>query len=229
MSGAPCGKPVAAQVRDLDAVDDDRARRRRVDSGNQVQQRGLAAAAGAHQRQELGAGDLQIDAVERPDDVSHQVIATALPGPAGERYCWYQCTIRGGREGRDVDAITLAQICEKLGAGEVLLNCIDRDGTKLGFDIELIDAVKKSVSIPVIASSGAGAVEHFHEVFAKTRVESARASSYIPTTRARRPYARRTWVTPTVGSPCNSARTSTSASSAPSCSRLTRTAIGPRY
>ena len=111
-----------------------------------------------------------------PDEVKHQVIETAIPGPNGEGYCWYQCTVRGGREGKDVDAITLAQICEELGAGEILLNCIDRDGTNLGYDLELIVAVADGVSIPVIASSGAGDAQHFHEVFSKTEAESALAA-----------------------------------------------------
>jgi glutamine amidotransferase/cyclase len=114
--------------------------------------------------------------VSSPDEVNHRVIETRIPGPQGERYCWYQCTIKGGREGRNVDAITLAQICEKLGAGEILLNCIDRDGTNSGFDIELINAVRDSIHIPVIASSGAGSVEHFYEVFTKTEAEAALAA-----------------------------------------------------
>jgi glutamine amidotransferase/cyclase len=114
--------------------------------------------------------------VKSPNDVKHQSIETTLPGPNGEGYCWYQCTIKGGRQGKDLDAITLAQVVEKLGAGEILLNCIDRDGTNLGFDIELINAVKNAVSIPVIASSGAGCVEHFYEVFTKTEAESALAA-----------------------------------------------------
>jgi glutamine amidotransferase/cyclase len=114
--------------------------------------------------------------VSSPEDVKHNVIATEIQGPKGEGYCWYQCTIKGGREGRDVDAITLAQVCEKLGAGEILLNCIDRDGTNSGFDIELINSVKNAVSIPVIASSGAGCPEHFREVFNKTEAESALAA-----------------------------------------------------
>ena len=91
--------------------------------------------------------------VKSPADVDHPVIETVIPGPDGERFCWYQCTVNGGREGRDVDAVTLARVCEKLGAGEILLNCIDRDGTNMGFDIELINMVKNAVSIPVIASS----------------------------------------------------------------------------
>ncbi|MCG6910861.1 MAG: imidazole glycerol phosphate synthase subunit HisF [Deltaproteobacteria bacterium] len=114
--------------------------------------------------------------VKSPDATRHPVVETAIPGPGGERYCWYQCTIKGGREGRDIDAATLARVCEDLGAGEILLNCIDRDGTNAGFDIQLIEAVKRAVSIPVIASSGAGCVEHFHEVFVKTEVEAALAA-----------------------------------------------------
>jgi glutamine amidotransferase/cyclase len=70
----------------------------------------------------------------------------------------------------------LAQVCEKLGAGEILLNCIDRDGMNSGFDIELVKHISESVSIPVTASSGAGKVEHFSEVFQKTDVEAALAA-----------------------------------------------------
>ncbi|NNG01143.1 MAG: imidazole glycerol phosphate synthase subunit HisF [Desulfobacteraceae bacterium] len=114
--------------------------------------------------------------VASPDDVKHVVIKTGIPGPDNEHYCWYQCTIKGGREGRELDAITFAVACEHLGAGEILLNCIDRDGTTQGFDTELINAVKKMVSIPVIASSGAGSAAHFHEVFSTTGAESALAA-----------------------------------------------------
>jgi glutamine amidotransferase/cyclase len=114
--------------------------------------------------------------VRSPEETKHPVIETRTTGPGGERYCWYQCTIKGGREGRDLDAVTLARTCEALGAGEILLNCIDRDGTNLGFDIELINAVKEAVSIPVIASSGAGCPEHFREVFTATEAESALAA-----------------------------------------------------
>jgi imidazole glycerol-phosphate synthase len=114
--------------------------------------------------------------VDSPDAVPHQVIATDTPGPRGERWCWYECTVKGGREGRPVDAVTLARACQELGAGEILLNCIDRDGTGGGFDLELISAVKAAVSIPVIASSGAGATEHFAELFERTNAEAALAA-----------------------------------------------------
>ena len=114
--------------------------------------------------------------VKSPGDTRHAVVRTAVPGPAGEEYCWFQCTVKGGREGRDVDVVELARTCAELGAGEILLNSIDRDGTGLGFDLELIESVKKTVSIPVIASSGAGRVEHFSEVFRETEVEAALAA-----------------------------------------------------
>jgi glutamine amidotransferase/cyclase len=114
--------------------------------------------------------------VSSPKNVPHHVVETAIPGPQGERFCWFQCTVRGGREGRPADAVTLARVCERLGAGEILLNSIDRDGTKSGFDLEMINAVKAAVTIPVIASSGAGCAAHFEEVFTYTPVESALAA-----------------------------------------------------
>ncbi len=114
--------------------------------------------------------------VKSAENVKHHLIKTDIPGPQGENYCWYQCTIQGGRQGRDVDAVTVARVCEKLGAGEILLNCIDRDGTNMGFDLELITAVKSAVNIPVIASSGAGCEAHFYEVFTRTEAESALAA-----------------------------------------------------
>lgn len=114
--------------------------------------------------------------VKDPAQTSHHVIETVHPGPNGEQYCWYQCTVKGGREGRDIDAVQLVQACQTLGAGELLLNCIDRDGTNSGFDLELVNMVKNAVSIPIIASSGAGCPEHFSEVFSKTKAEAALAA-----------------------------------------------------
>ncbi|HSO09422.1 MAG TPA: HisA/HisF-related TIM barrel protein, partial [Desulfoprunum sp.] len=114
--------------------------------------------------------------IASPAATPHATIATRFPGPDGERYCWYQCTVQGGREGRDIDVVQLAQVCELLGAGEILLNCIYRDGTNRGFDLELIAQVKKSVRIPVIASSGAGRAEHFVEVFTATNADAALAA-----------------------------------------------------
>jgi len=115
--------------------------------------------------------------VASPDDAkNHSVIKTQVPGPDREAYCWYQCTVQGGRQTRDLDAVALAKACQDLGAGEILLNCIDKDGTNSGFDLELINMVKAAVSIPVIASSGAGCEDHFLQVFEKTPAEAALAA-----------------------------------------------------
>lgn len=114
--------------------------------------------------------------VQDPQDTDHATIKTPSPGPHGEHYCWYQCTVKGGREGRDLDVVQLVRTCQLLGAGEILLNCIDKDGTNSGFDMELIAMVKKSVSIPVIASSGAGNATHFVDVFQQTATDAALAA-----------------------------------------------------
>nr|CAB3501375.1 unnamed protein product [Digitaria exilis] len=97
-------------------------------------------------------------------------------GPSGEEYAWYQCTVSGGRDSRPIGAYELAKAVEELGAGEILLNCIDCDGQGCGFDIDLVKMVSDTVTIPVIASSGAGAVEHFSEVFEKTNASAALAA-----------------------------------------------------
>lgn len=84
--------------------------------------------------------------------------------------------MQGGREGRDIDAVQLAKAVEALGAGEILLNCIDNDGVGQGFDSALVDSVAKSVTIPVIASSGAGKPSHFTDVFNRTDAAAALAA-----------------------------------------------------
>ena len=89
---------------------------------------------------------------------------------------WYQCTVSGGREARPLSVVQLARGVEKLGAGEIVLNSIDRDGTGKGFDLDLINLVRKNVRIPIIASSGAGSASHFVEVFEKTNVEAGLAA-----------------------------------------------------
>ena len=104
------------------------------------------------------------------------LIPLATPGPDGERDCWYQCTLRGGREGAALDAVALAVACQALGAGELLVNAVDSDGQKGGYDVPLLAAVCAAVTIPVIASSGAGTPQHFVNVFQRTRVEAALAA-----------------------------------------------------
>jgi cyclase len=73
----------------------------------------------------------------------------------------FEVTTHGGRESAGLDAVEWVRRAADLGAGEILLNAMDADGTQDGFDLELIRLVRREVSIPVIASGGAGAVEHF--------------------------------------------------------------------
>jgi cyclase len=73
----------------------------------------------------------------------------------------FEVTTHGGRTGTGVDAVQWAARCADAGAGEILLNSMDADGTKAGFDLELVRKVRAAVDVPVIASGGAGALEHF--------------------------------------------------------------------
>jgi cyclase len=82
--------------------------------------------------------------------------AGAAPPPSG-----FEVTTHGGRRGTGIDAVGWARRGAELGAGEILLNSMDADGTKAGFDLELIRAVRRAVTVPVIASGGAGEVAHF--------------------------------------------------------------------
>jgi cyclase len=84
---------------------------------------------------------------------------------------------RSGRQASGRDAVEWAREAAERGAGEILLTSIDRDGTRSGFDCELTAAVSSSVSIPVIASGGAGTFEHFHDVFTKGKADAALAAS----------------------------------------------------
>lgn len=102
------------------------------------------------------------------------VVVSIDPKKASEGV--YKCTVSGGRVLRDIDAVELAVAVEALGAGELLVNCIDNDGQSKGFDCILLRMVKDAVSIPVIASSGAGCAEHFVQVFEYTRCDAALAA-----------------------------------------------------
>lgn len=85
--------------------------------------------------------------------------------------------INGGRIKTPKEAIAWAQEAERLGAGEILLTSMDTDGTKDGYDLALNRAVGQAVNIPVIASGGAGKIEHFYDVFTQTNCDAALAAS----------------------------------------------------
>ncbi|MDD5440032.1 MAG: imidazole glycerol phosphate synthase subunit HisF [Candidatus Omnitrophica bacterium] len=89
----------------------------------------------------------------------------------------WEVYIKGGREPVGLDARAWAQKAESLGAGEILLTSMDRDGTKDGYDIELTRQISEAVSIPVIASGGAGTLGHFEDAFKDAKADAALAAS----------------------------------------------------
>lgn len=105
---------------------------------------------------------------------SQAIIVSVDPKKSGDKWEVY---IKGGRENSGLDAIEFSKRMQELGVGELLVNSLDRDGTKNGFDIELLAAISSAVGIPIIASSGAGTVDHFCEVFQKTKVTAALGAS----------------------------------------------------
>ena len=90
---------------------------------------------------------------------------------------WFEVFIYGGKKGTGIDAILWAKKADKLGAGEILLTSIDRDGTKDGYDILLTKSIVDSVSIPVIASGGCGKPIDMIDVFRESNVDAALAAS----------------------------------------------------
>ena len=90
---------------------------------------------------------------------------------------YWEVVINGGRTPTGKDAVKWAQKVEKLGAGEILLTSMDSDGTKDGYDIELTRQVVEKTKCPVIASGGAGKLEHFYQVFAEGKASAALAAS----------------------------------------------------
>lgn len=91
----------------------------------------------------------------------------------------WEVYIKGGRENTNLDVISWVREAEKLGAGEILLTSMDADGTKNGYDIELTKKVSSIVNIPVVASGGAGKIEHVIEVFKKTNCSAALLASIL--------------------------------------------------
>ncbi len=89
----------------------------------------------------------------------------------------WEVYLNGGRVNTGIDAVKWAKQAEELGAGEILLTSMDCDGTKAGYDIELTRAVSESVNIPVIASGGAGSMEHFYDAFTEGKADAVLAAS----------------------------------------------------
>jgi imidazole glycerol-phosphate synthase subunit HisF len=125
---------------------------------------------------------LNTAAVENPKLISEiaQAIGSQnliLAIDARKRDDVFEVTTHGGREVTELEVVEWAKQGEALGAGEILLNSIDADGVKHGFDISMTQVVSDAVSIPVIASGGAGGAEDFHELFIRTDAEAGLAAS----------------------------------------------------
>jgi len=105
-----------------------------------------------------------IDAKQRP------------PADGHDQRQW-EVFIHGGRTPTGIDAVEWARLMEERGAGEILLTSMDRDGTKDGYDIPLTRAISRAVSIPVIASGGAGTIEHLYEALADGEADAVLAAS----------------------------------------------------
>lgn len=121
-------------------------------------------------------------AVYRPELISEaaykfgsQCVVAAIDAKRnGESWEVY---VNGGRKPMGIDAVEWAVKCESLGAGEILLTSMDEDGQKKGYDLELTKAVSERVGIPVIASGGAGALEHFYDAFTMGQADAVLAAS----------------------------------------------------
>lgn len=106
-----------------------------------------------------------------------QCVVVAIDAKRREDGSGWNIYKNGGRVDMGIDAVEWAKKAESLGAGEILLTSMDGDGTKAGYDIELTKAVAEAVSIPVIASGGAGTLEHFYEALADGKAEAVLAAS----------------------------------------------------
>jgi cyclase len=91
----------------------------------------------------------------------------------------YEVYINGGRDGTGLDPVTVAKRATDLGAGEILLNSIERDGTMQGYDIEIIKKVADAISVPLIACGGAGSLSHFQNAFHKGGASAVAAGSFF--------------------------------------------------
>jgi len=91
----------------------------------------------------------------------------------------YEIVIHGGRTFTGIDALAWAQQAERLGAGEICLNSIDADGTQDGYELELTPLISDNVAIPVIASGGAGKIDHVYHVLTRGKADAALIASIV--------------------------------------------------
>lgn len=114
---------------------------------------------------------------EASDEFGVQCVVVAVDAKAREDHSGWDVYVAGGRTNTGLDLIEWVKKCESLGAGEILLTSMDADGTRDGFDIDMLKAVVAAVNIPVIASGGCGGKEDIVDVFKETDCDAALAAS----------------------------------------------------
>ena len=114
---------------------------------------------------------------EAADKFGSQCVVVAIDARRRADGTGWNIYKNGGREDVGIDAVEWAMKVDKLGAGEILLTSMDCDGTKAGYDLELTSKIAENVSIPVIASGGAGTKEHFYEALTEGKADAALAAS----------------------------------------------------
>jgi cyclase len=133
-----------------------------------------------------GADKISVNsaAIERPalireaaEKFGSQCVVVAIDAKRRQDGSGWNIYKNGGRVDMGIDAVEWAVQADRLGAGEILLTSMDCDGTKEGYDLALTQTIARSVSIPVIASGGAGTKEHFYEAFAQGEADAALAAS----------------------------------------------------
>lgn len=127
---------------------------------------------------------LNTSAIDRPELIAEgaaffgsQCIVVAIDAKWSEENGTWMVYTHGGRRVTEWTAVKWAQEATRLGAGEILLTSMNKDGEKSGFDLELTKAVREAVNVPVIASGGAGNAQHFYDVFNEVDVDAALAAS----------------------------------------------------
>ena len=111
------------------------------------------------------------------DKFGSQCVVVAIDARRREDGSGWNIYKNGGRVDMGIDAVEWAMKAESLGAGEILLTSMDCDGTKAGYDLELTRTIAEHVSIPVIASGGAGTMEHFYDALTEGKADAALAAS----------------------------------------------------
>ena len=113
---------------------------------------------------------------EAAEKFGTQCVVCAIDAKRKDGGGW-EVYLNGGRVNTGIDALWWAKEAERLGAGEILLTSMDCDGTKAGYDLELTKAISENANIPVIASGGAGNMEHFYDAFTKGAADAVLAAS----------------------------------------------------